>query len=160
MKQIDFSPKYVYDSPMFMITVSVVVIDENGVILVEDGMDTSGVAAVDVYKFPSGIVKAGQESIQFAAVRHLKEQTGILVKKDSLIPVDFRSEPERSESGNVVDIGFVTTIDSTGEKHNGKWIQVDFEEKKLVSSDISQLSEDNQILLQRALDIVLMVKND
>ena len=111
MPQIDFSPKYIYDNPMFMITVSTVVIEENGVILVNGGIDTSDKVAVDIYRFPGGIVRAGQESIQFAAVRHIKEQLGIVVKKDALIPIDFRSEPERSSDGNIVDIGFVTTVD-------------------------------------------------
>ena len=156
----DFSPKYVYDNPMFMITVSVVVIDENGVALIHD-LEQNW-ATHDIYKFPGGAVKAGQESIQFAAVRHIKEQLGVTIKKESLIPVDFRSDPERSESKNIVDIGFVTILEgSKPEAGLGKWFEVDFEKKEVLFSERGIfLWEENNTLLQRALDIILLMKND
>lgn len=151
-----FAPKYIYDNPMFMITVSTIVVYENGVFLTKD--DSKCTDQTIFYKFPSGVVRAGQESIQFAAVRHIKEQLGIVIKKDSLIPVDFRSEPERSESGNIVDIGFVTILEDN-KCSKGKWFEVNFENKEIIFSEINALSSDNSILLQRALDIILMVKN-
>ena len=97
-------PLYLYQKPMFDITVSVVVIVENGVIMVKEG---------DVYRFPSGYVMASKESIQFAAVRYIKEQIGILIKKDNLIPVDFRSSPDRTKENNIVDIGFFSCTSVT-----------------------------------------------
>ena len=157
MEDNNFSPKYAYDNPMFMITVSVVVIDENGVKLVLDPI--AGFKDKDVYKFPSGTVKAGQESIQFAAVRHVKEQLGVIIKKDSLIPVDFRSEPERSESGNIVDIGFVTLLGNS-KSEKGKWFEVDFEEKEILFNEQGFLYHQESItFFKRALDVILMMKN-
>jgi len=155
----NYTPKYIYDTPMFMVTVSVVIIEENGVILgikeISNENMEYGTNKNISYGFPSGIVKAGQETIQFAAIRHVKEQTGILIKKDTLIPVDFRSEPERSSSGNVIDIGFVVMLEKKTNMTNGKWVEVDFETKKLV---LDTLSTENNILLQRALDVAIMIK--
>ena len=140
-------PIYMYRVPMFMLTVSVVLVAENGVILVnEDGK----------YKIPHGIVRAAQETIQFAAVRHVKEQIGIVLKKDSLIPVDFRSDPERSKSGNIVDIGFVCMVDKDEEIKNGKWVEVDFENKCLNKK--KEMYMDQDILLARAIEYVLVMK--
>jgi ADP-ribose pyrophosphatase YjhB (NUDIX family) len=145
---------------MFMVTVSVVAIEENGVRLVYDHFETSSFCAHDLYKFPSGTVKAGQESIQFAAVRHVKEQLGVTVKKGSLVPVDFQSGPELSESGNIVNIGFVTLLEKNSHAADSKWFEVDFEEKKILFDKISFLSSGNKTLLARALDVILMMKND
>lgn len=132
-----------YEYPMFMVTVSVVLIIDNGVIIVDN-------------KFPGGMVKAGQETLQFAAVRYVKEQTGITLTKEALIPVDFRSNPERSEGGNVIDIGFVVMVNKNIESLHGKWVEVDFNLKKIVNS--VKLYMDHEILLERAIDIALMVK--
>lgn len=138
-------PLYVYQCPMFMLTVSTVLIIDNGVILIKDG---------DAYKFPGGMVKAGQETIQFAAVRYVKEHTGIMLQKDALIPVDFRSAPERSREGNVVDIGFVCMIEHR--EYKGIWKEVDFEEKKLITDE--KFYMDHNILLERAIEVAWMVK--
>ena len=151
---IDCKPKYMYEQPMFMVTVSTVVIDENGVLLVPDESFTQEIK----YKFPGGQVKAGQESIQFAALRYVKEQLDIIIKKDSLIPVDFRSDPERSETGNIVDIGFVSILEKGSEHNKGKWVEVDFENKKAQLDNISSFSMDNEVLLKRALEIILMMR--
>lgn len=144
-------PFYVYQMPMFMLTVSTVLIIDNGVILVEDS--SLGKCCENYYKFPGGTVKSGQETIQFSAVRHIKEQTGIMLKKDLLIPVDFRSAPERSKEGNVVDIGFVCMIDH--QDYKGTWKEVDFEQKKLV--DTERFYMDHDKLLERAIEVAWMI---
>ena len=128
-----------------MITVSIVLIIDNGVIVIKEG---------NQYKFPGGMVKAGQETIQFSAVKYVKEQTGILLQRDALMPVDFRSSPERSKEGNLVDIGFVCIMDH--KKHNGIWEEVDFEQKRLVNP--SQFYMDQDKLLERAIEVALIVK--
>jgi len=138
-------PLYLYQCPMFMLTVSTVLIIDNGVILIKEGDD---------YKFPGGMVKAGQETIQFAAVKYVKEHTGIMLKKDALIPVDFRSAPERSKEGNVVDIGFVCMIEH--QNYKGTWKEVDFEEKKLIAEE--KFYMDHDTLLERAIEVAWMVK--
>jgi len=141
-------PLYLYQCPMFMITVSTVLIVDNGVILVKENND---------YKFPGGMVKAGQETVQFAAVKYVKEQTGIMLQKDLLIPIDFRSNPERSLEGNEVDIGFVCIIEHKEHKdHNGIWKEVDFEEKRLMEKE--KLYMDHEILLERAIDWISILK--
>ena len=156
-------PLYLYQQPMFDITVSVVLINENGVILLEKEPIIEpcpvGDRPPDIFKhysFPSGRVKAGQETIQFAAVRHVKEQTGFRLNKEVLIPVDFRSSPERSKEGNVVDIGMVCTI--TGSTINAKWIAVDFERKCLLEPADKRFYMDHDVLLERAIDVMLMLK--
>jgi len=145
-------PLYLYQTPMFMVTVSTVLIVENGVILIEGDKE---------YKFPHGIVRAGQESVQFAAVRHVKEQTGIRLTKESLMPVDYRSDPCRSEEGNILDIDFMAILgidaDSLILNKGNKWMEVDFEEKVLCKNDIEAFM-DHEILLERALEIAYMIK--
>lgn len=143
-------PFYIYGCPMFLLTASTVLIVDNGVLVVKDV----------VYRFPGGVVKAGQETIQFAAVRYVKEQTGILLKKEALIPVDFRSSPERSKEGNLVDIGMVCILD----KHMSdisvpegcKWIEVDFENKRTVNH--APFYMDHSVLLERAIEVALLMK--
>ena len=145
-------PFYMYRCPMFLLTSSTVLIVENGVIMVEDN---------GIYKFPGGIVKAGQETIQFAAVRYVKEQTGIMLKKEALIPVDFRSSPERSKEGNLVDIGMVCMLtaghDSLKMPQGSKWVEIDFE-GKCVHNEKIEFYIDHDVLLKRAMEIVLMMK--
>lgn len=144
-------PFYLYQQPMFALTVSTVLVVDNGVLLIKDN---------GVYRFPSGIVRAGQETLQFAAVRHVKEQTAITLKKNALIPVDFRSEPERSPEKNVIDIGFACVVtDLLVDLHsygNVKWEEVDFEKRCLVNK--APFYMDHELLLDRALEIVIMMK--
>lgn len=149
-------PMYLYQNPMFMLTVSTVLIVENGVVVVKENTQESTI------KFPGGIVKASLETVQFAAVRHIKEQVGITLSKNLLIPVDFRSDPNRSEDGNVVDIGFVSILDDIAPDHLFsnelvKWIEVDFEKKELINN--SRFYMDHDVLLHRAIDVALMAKN-
>lgn len=143
-------PLYLYQQPMFSLTVSIVLIVENGVYVIKEN---------DVYKFPGGNVKAGQESVQFAAVRYVKEQIGIMLKKDALIPVDFRSDPDRTKEKNVVDIGFVCMphdINQEMIKSEVKWEEVNFEKKCLVCP--LKFYMDHEVLLERAVEIVGMIK--
>ena len=144
-------PLYLYQQPMFSITVSVVLIVDNGVFLLKKD---------DMFRFPGGNVKASQESVQFACVRYVKEQTGIVLKKDALIPVDFRSDPDRTKEKNIVDIGFVCILT---DKHSEsivnkeiKWEEIDFENRCLVHKD--KFDMDHEILLERALTIACMMK--
>jgi ADP-ribose pyrophosphatase YjhB (NUDIX family) len=145
---------------MFMLTVSTVLIVENGVIVLKDKpLEQS----FTTYKFPGGMVRASSETIQFAAVRYVKEQTGIMLKKELLIPVDFRSDPDRSEEGNLVDIGFVCVLDRIMPDHlssntQAKWIEIDFENKKPLKLTDEKFYMNHDILLHRAIDVVLMVK--
>lgn len=149
-------PLYVYQRPMFLLTVSTAIIVDNGVILISEE---------DCYKLPGGAVRPCQETIQFAAVRYVKEQTGILLKKDALIPVDFRSDPERSKEGNVIDIGFVCLPEKVDPDaiHNSNsdanWKAIDFETKKLVDfGKRNGFYMDHEMLLERAIDVVMMVR--
>lgn len=144
-------PLYLYQQPMFALTVSTVLIVDNGVLLIEDN---------GIYKFPGGLVKANQETIQFAAVRYVKETTGITLKKDALIPVDFRSDPSRSKEGNIVDIGFVCmleknrNIDSTSK--DAEWKEIDFEKRKTINK--LDFYMDHDILLDRAIEVMMITK--
>lgn len=140
-------PLYLYQSPMFMLTVSIVPIVDSRVILVRDG---------DQFRFPGGIIRAGRETVEFSAVRQVKEQLGIVLKKDLLIPVDFRSSPERSKSGNVVDIGMVCVIEEEVLNHTGVLKEIDFETKRF--TDDTKLVMDYDVLLHRAIDIALMIR--
>ena len=166
-------PLYLYQQPMFMLTVSVVLLEDNGVIVIDEGGKCTNVDEciadeerspyiVRDFRFPGGLVKAGQETIQFSAVRQVKEQTGILLKKDALIPVDFRSCPERSKEGNVVDIGMVCILHEEFKGHNNvQWMEVDFELRRLINSKNNteyNLYMDHNVLLERALDIAMMMK--
>ena len=143
-------PLYLYQQPMFDLTVSVVLIEDNGVIVVETGKSNH---------FPGGKVRASKETIQFSAVRQIKEQTGIVLKKDALIPVDFRSSPERSPEGNVVDIGMVCILNEPFKGFdNARWLEVDFE-NQCFADDSYKLDIDHDVLLRRALDVALMMRS-
>jgi len=158
-------PFYMYKDPMFMVTVSVVVIVENGVVVVRGG-EVGGLndgivsAGFPVYRFPGGKVKAGQETIQFSAVRQVKEQTGITLKKEDLMPVDFRSDPERSDSKNIIDMGMVCMPDLSPDfefKKGAKLVTVDFE-KKMLNEDFQCFYMDHDVLLERAIDVALLMR--
>ena len=156
MTEFDYAPTYMYHRPMFMVTVSVVLIVDNGVLVICKQKEPS------VYAFPGGEVRAGQETIQFAAVRYVKEQTGILLKKELIIPVDFRSDPSRSSSGNVMDLGFACMINESDVESNGIVVrkEVDFEDKKVISANEDwSFYMDHGILLERAIDVILMYKD-
>ena len=141
-------PFYMYQQPMFAITVSMVLVVDNGVLVLKED---------DKYKFPGGMVKAGIETVQFAAVRMVKEYVGIALKKETLIPVDFRSDPERSKEGNVVDIGFLCIMEkNSNTKNDIQWIEVDFEKRQAV--DKIKFYSDHEILLERAIEIIAMMK--
>jgi len=144
-------PCYLYKDPMFMVTVSVVIIVETGIVVIPFNTET--------YKFPGGKIRAGQETIPFAAVRYIKEQTGIRLKKEDLIPVDFRSDPERSNGRNIIDIGMVCIPDLPHDfllNDCAKLITVDFDTKNLVEEHSFYM--DDKILLERAIDIILLMK--
>jgi ADP-ribose pyrophosphatase YjhB (NUDIX family) len=142
-------PLYVYQMPMFMLTVSTVVIVENGIVVIED----QGV------RFPTTTVRAGRETIEFAAIRNIKEEVGVVLPKGSLIPVDFRSSPERSSEGNVVDIGMVAMPELISvEDCDGKWLPIDFEQKEFMNTSV-ELLMDHDILMERAIEIALMVRS-
>jgi 8-oxo-dGTP pyrophosphatase MutT (NUDIX family) len=165
-------PLYLYQKPMFMLTVSVVLVIENGVVVVtyrDQDKETESLK----YRFPCGEVRAGQESIQFAAVRHVYEQTGIVLKKDLLFPVDFRSDPERAIGGNIVDIGMVCIMDKlhpdypfkqheeVREIESVRWMEVDFVEKNLLKDRMpvnDKMYMDHSTLLGRAIDAVWIAK--
>ena len=153
----NYSPKYVYDQPMFMVTVNTIIIDENGVLVVHNGIHANTNAPEGESRFPGGPVMAGKETVQSAAIRHIKDQIGMVVEKEALIPVDFRSDPERSESGNIVEIGFVILLKQS-HLHHAKWFEVDFSEKKVILDDTCSLSKDSEIFLERAIDVALMIK--
>ena len=148
-------PLYLYQQPMFSLTVSVVTIVDTGVMTVED----NGIA-----RFPGGIVKAGIETVQFAAVRYVREQLGIRIKKEALMPVDFRSDPSRSKEGNVVDIGFVCSYEVEFPDENtpirpinAKWRAVNFETRKAEES--LKYYMDHEVLLDRALEVITLMKS-
>jgi ADP-ribose pyrophosphatase YjhB (NUDIX family) len=157
---------------MFLVTVSTVLIVENGVLMIHDGgrwsEDGSDVISV-AYRFPTTTVRAGQESVQFAALRSVKEEFDLFFSKELLIPVDFRSDPDRSDGGNVMDIGFVCITEdispddmiksSDGGIGCHKWLEIDFETKKLMNPDKPvSFHMDHELLLERAIDVALMVK--
>ena len=160
-------PIYAYTEPMFRVTVSVVVFVENRVAMVKVTVNRF------IYNFPTTIVKAGGETIQFAAVRRVKEDTGIVLLKEALIPVDFRNTPkEYIESMNAIDIGMTCMVDGMTleeaqekipEGSNLSWYEVDFENKTINIGDKDLIARqyymDHKKLLDRAIDIVLMVRD-
>jgi len=169
-----YKPLYMYEQPMFMVTVSVVPVYENGVIaLVETkhhkvdagitGVPCAAFVPEKTYKFPGGDVKAGQETLQFAAIRHMKTQLDLVVNKSQLVPIDFRSEPERSEAGNVVDLGFLCLLAGKEENiikvPNAKLIPVDFEKQERINESDGEFEGDHDILLQRAISAMLVIKD-
>ena len=161
-------PLYLYQTPMFMLTVSTVILVDNGTILISESL---GDGEEETCRFPGGQVKAGQETIQFAAVRYVKEQTGISIKKDDLIPIDFRSNPERSKEKNVVDFGMLCLMDESILHNelilhklslNAKWNIIDYDNKCLTDQGgyiCNTFYMDHALLLERAIDAFLMMRD-
>ena len=155
---------YLYREPMFKVTASVVLIVENNVAIVEGGEHE----AWD-YRFPMVTVRPGLETLQFAAVRAIKEQAGVLIRKDGLLPIDFRSDPERSREGNVIDIGWAyladelnldESLNKTPIDSGLHWRPVNFEGHCLQNAKSDTVFYmDHDILLSRAIDISLMMKD-
>ena len=156
---------YSYREPMFRVTVSVAVFIENRVAMFHKDIDGNS-----MYGFPTSIVKAGGESIQFAALKRVREDTGIILNKESLIPVDFRNVPV--ESMNVIDIGMTCMVDKISldsamqmvpKSSHVNWYDVDFENKLVKRGNEEYISSDeyyydHNIFISRAIDVVLMVK--
>ena len=153
-------PFYLYQMPMFSVTVSTVLIVENGVVMVRNDYEDKE----SDWSFPGGRIRAALESMQFAALRYVKMVSGVTLKKELFIPVDFRSEPERSKIGNEIDVGFALITEGLlpetfNDRECVKWFEVDFENKCLIDDDVN-FYMDHEILLQRALEVMLLVKID
>lgn len=158
------SPVYSYSEPMFRVTASVAVFVENRVAMI--GFEGK-------YGLPMAKVKAGGETIQFAAIRKVKEDTGIVLQKEAIIPVDFRNTPkEYIVSLNAIDIGMACMVDITldaakskiPDNSNVNWYEVDFELKKVKIGMDRYLEDDeyymdHDVFLKRAIDVVLMIRN-
>lgn len=158
---------YSYTEPMFRVTVSIVLFVEDRVAMLNSSINKH------IYGFPTTVVKAGGETIQFAAVRKVKEATGIVLHKEALIPVDFRNIPkEYIDSMNVIDIGMTCLLDKftledvtskIPEKSSTRWLEVDFENKQIILEENNPLMNkqyymDHKVLFERAIDVALMVK--
>lgn len=81
-------------------TVGIVVIQANRVLLVREGMKSSHLTGV--YNTPAGRIEEGETELQ-AAVRELKEETGLVTEEKYLIelPKKYTADIER-KGGQVV----------------------------------------------------------
>ena len=61
--------------------------------------------------FPGGFIDVGRESLEEAAVRELREETGVEISREQLQLVDIRSRPDRDPRDHVVDVGYYAEVD-------------------------------------------------
>ncbi len=89
----------------FQVTADVVCVRDGKILLIERGWDPhKGSLAL-----PGGYVDAG-ETAKAAAVRELKEETGIVVRETDLELVGFYDEPDRDPRGRFVSVAFAVTV--------------------------------------------------
>ena len=100
---------YGYRWPHPAVATTVVVYDSgrDAYLLIERDIDPFRGA----YSFPGGFMTPGQESVEQAAVRELREETGVEIDAARLELLDVRSHPDRDPRDHVIDIGFLAVVD-------------------------------------------------
>lgn len=63
------------------------------------------------FAFPGGFLDVGKEEIEDAAVRELREETGIVLDRSVLQLIDVRSHPKRDPRDHIFDIAYFATVD-------------------------------------------------
>jgi 8-oxo-dGTP diphosphatase len=63
------------------------------------------------FAFPGGFIETGNEDLYDTGIRELFEETGLMVKKEELILIDIRSQPNRDPRFHTIDVGFLCIID-------------------------------------------------
>ena len=80
------------------------------------------------YAFPGGYLNVDKENLYQTAVRELKDETGVIVRKKDIVLIDVRSDPKRDPRGHVIDLGFICIIDKSVKLPGGDespfWISV------------------------------------
>ncbi|MDO8497106.1 MAG: NUDIX hydrolase [bacterium] len=89
------------DIPLIQ-SVGVVVFNGNNILLVEHGKEATHLTGV--YGLPSGKIEPGEEAID-AAVRELREETGLVTTSSDLIPLPkvYRATIEQKDGVKVFD---------------------------------------------------------
>lgn len=77
-------------SPTMLFVVAVALTNEKGQILIQKRPQDAQMGGL--WEFPGGKVEEG-ESPEFALIRELKEELGIVVSMNDLVPETFASEP-------------------------------------------------------------------
>jgi len=80
-------------------TASLIVIIQNKILLVKRAHEPFA----GCWALPGGFLNCGQESLEQAAVRELKEETGLEANTSDLKLVCVNSEPDRDPRGHVID---------------------------------------------------------
>lgn len=76
------------NNPTLLLVVAAALTNESGAVLLQQRPE--GKAMAGLWEFPGGKVDPG-ESPEFALVRELKEELGLAVESDSLVPLTFAS---------------------------------------------------------------------
>mgnify|MGYP001579134047 CR=1 FL=1 len=72
------------------------------------------------YAFPGGFLNPGKEDIQQAAVREVREETGLKINKDFLQMADVRTDPKRDPRDHVIDIRFIYILGPSEDAQEAK----------------------------------------
>ncbi len=124
-----------------LVAVDVVILTEKGIVLVKRLNEPFK----DHWALPGGFVEYG-ETVERAAIREAKEETGLDVKLVGLVGV--YSDPNRDPRGHVISITFLA------EKVGGQLkAATDAKEVRVFSTIPSKLAFDHKIIIKDALEL-------
>lgn len=99
----------------------------------------------DFFAFPGGFLEAEKETIEQAAVRELKEESGVSIQQSQLQLVDVRSSPKRDPRSHIIDVGFLcmlekeVSIQKETVETVPEWMQKENIDKMKLAFDLSLL---------------------
>jgi len=82
------------------------------------------------WAFPGGYLEVDRETIEQAAVREVKEETGVQITQADLVLLDVLSDPGRDPRGHVIDIAFLVIFDemrkpADSDETKTKWLTLE-----------------------------------
>jgi len=97
------------------------------------------------WALPGGFLENGKETLEGAAIREFKEETGLIVKKEDLVLIGVYSNPTRDPRGHVISHAYTTksiegTLKAGDDAKDAKFFSLD--KLPLLAFDHEEIIED------------------